>query len=395
MATTVNDRALSGNDIAVYLSPQTTKGTINTNPAFNKFRRTEGKAKQEIAYVQSGEVKSNRQGRAQVQDTRTFTGEPAFELNQAMAAYLDAAIHGTQANNDVAASTTIGATATGFTSTGNKFANISVGDWFKMSGFANAALNVWYKVKTKADNNNVTTWAAPAATESAGASVSIESRKTKSGKDQTYYTVQTRTLDKSATADDTDYRTFYDAVINTLSLSVGESGIVTGSMALNIESLLAGDAKVSGQTDSSADTSDPVSVINNLAPIYVDGVNSQCKVKTIDIEINNNYSGDRAAGCQGEQYAFGDMDVTGSVSTRAIISNTFEWRDKFEASTPVSIALRFYWADGKWMIIDIMRAKLTEHNMPDGSNVISQNDMSYGAEEDPETGATIQIFRSF
>jgi predicted aconitase with swiveling domain len=47
------------------------------------------------------------------------------------------------------------------------------------------------------------------------------------------------------------------------------------------------------------------------------------------------------------------------------------------------------------MIVDIMRAKLTEHNMADGSSVISSNEMSYAGEEDPETATTVQIFRNF
>lgn len=42
-----------------------------------------------------------------------------------------------------------------------------------------------------------------------------------------------------------------------------------------------------------------------------------------------------------------------------------------------------------------MRAKLTEHSMPDASNVISSNEMSYAAEEDPVTNKTVQIFRNF
>ena len=222
----------------------------------------------------------------------------------------------------------------------------------------------------------------------------MESIKTSSGSDQTYYTTQTRTVDKSA-ASDIDYRTFYDAVINTGSIEVGETGIVTGSFALAIEALNPGEAILSGQTDNAADTSDPVSAINNISAIYVDGVSSNCGVKSFGLEFNNNYQGDRSAACHGERYAFGDVDVTGALVTRSVISNTFNWRDKFEASTPVSIACVFTWSDGRWMVIDIMRAKLTEHNMPDGSNVISSNEMSYGAEEDPATNTTVQLFRNF
>ena len=394
MATTVNNRSLSGNDISLYLSPQTTKGEINATPVFDQFRRTEGKAKKAITYVTSSEVKSNRQARSQIQDASTFTGEPAFELNQSTAQYLDGMIHGVQADNSVSSVITIGTDALGFVSSNADFANLSVGDWFVITGFTDSSIDGAYKISVKDDDNNIETYTAPAAVEAEGATVSIESMKTSSGSSPTYYTVQNRTVDKSA-AGDIDYRTFYDGVINTGSIEVGETGIVTGNFALNIEQLLAGSAIISGQTDNTVDTSDPVSAIDNIARIYVDGVSSECGVKSMGIEFNNNYQGDRSAGCPGERYAYGDVEVTGALVTRAEIDNTFEWRDKYENSTPVAIAPYFTWADGKWMIIEILRAKITEHTMADGSNVVSSNEMTMSAEEEPVTGVTLQIFRNF
>jgi len=382
--TTVNDRSLSGNDISV----------IDASPVFDPFRRTEGKPKQEITYVQSSEVKSNRQGRTQVQDASTFTGELAFELSQDTAKYLDGMLHGASVDNSVTSVITIGTTATGFVSSNTDFANLSVGDWFFISGFADSDNDGYYKIKTYTDNQNIDTEVAPATIEAEGATVSFESMKTSSGSDQTYYTTQTRTVDKSS-AGDIDYRTFFDAVINTGSIEVGETGIVTGSFALAIEALNPGELILAGQTDNATDASDPVSSINNISAIYVDGVNSNCGVKSFGLEFNNNYQADRSAACNGERYAFGDVEATGALVTRAVISNTFEWRDRFEASTPIALACIFTWSDGRWLILEIMRAKLTEHNMPDGSNVISSNEMSYGAEEDPVTGTTVQMFRNF
>lgn len=393
MATTVNDRSLSGNDISVFLSPQAVKGTVDASPVFDPFRRTEGKAKKEITYTTSNEVKSNRQGRIQVQDASTFTGELSFELSQDTAKYLDGLIHGTAVDNDITGNATIAATGTGFTSTA-AFGALSVGDWFLASGFADATLNIYYKISAKADSSTISTTVAPPTTESAGASVTFESTKTSSGSAQTYYIAQTRTVDKAA-AGDIDYRTFFDAVLNTGSIEVGETGIVTGTFGLNIESLVSGSAIVAGQSDNSTDTSDPVSAINNIGTIYVDGVDTLNGVKSFGIDFNNNYQADRSAGFDGERYAFGDVESTGALVTRAVISNTFDWRSKFEASTAFALACVFTWSDGNWLIVEVMRAKLTEHTMPDASNVISSNEMSYGAEEDPITGTTLQIFRNF
>lgn len=393
MSTTVNDRSLSGNDISVFLSPQTVKGVIDVSPVFDKFRRLEGKGKKTIAYVTSNEVKTNRQARQQIQESTTFASELGFELNQSTAKYLDGLLHGDSVDNGLVAQITIAATGTGFTDSGNGFGAFLPGDWFKALGFADTTINTFYKVVT-ATAGVITTEVAPVATESAGASVTIESEKTSSGSLPTYYVVQNRTLDKSAVAD-TDFRSFFDGVINTGSLEIGETGIVAGALSLNIESLVSGSAAIAGQTDNAVDTSEVVSSNNNVTTIYVDAIDTVCGVKSFGIDFNNNYSGDRSAACVGERYAFGDVESTGSLVTRSVISNSFDWRTKFENGTRFALAVLIEFTDGNWMIIEMMQVVLTEHDMDDASNVVASNNMAYACEEDDVTGVTVQLFRSF
>ena len=395
MASTVADRSLSGNDISFHLSAQTAKGAIDVTPAFDKFRRTEGKAMETVAYTTSNEVKTNRQARQQIQDSSTFAAELGFELNEQTATYLDGLLHGVQVDNGIAAQVTVAATATGFTDSGSGLDDLSVGDWIKVSGFANSAIDGFYKVSVINAPGDFDTTVAPAATEAAAASVTVETQKTVSGSAPTYYTAQNRTVDKSA-AGDIAYHTYFDAVPNTGSIEIGETGIVTGNFAFNIESRVAGSALVSGQTDNAEDTSDAVGIENNISTIYVDGVDSVCGVKSFGLEFNNNYQGDRSAACSGERYAYGDVEVTGALVTRAVISNTFNWQTKYENSTPAAVAVLVEWPKStRWMIIEIMQAIITEHTMPDGSNVISSNEMSYTAEEDDVTATTVQVFRNF
>ena len=394
MATTVNDRSLSGNDISVFLSPQSVKGAIDASPTFDKFRRTEGKAINTVAYVTSGEVKTNRQARQQIKESETFSAELSFELNQSTAKYLDGMLHGVSTDNGIIAQTTVAATASGFTDSGSGSDALIVGDWFKVSGFADGTIDGFYKISVLNSPGDFDTLPVPPATEAAGATVTIESEKTVSGSLPTYYTVQNRTVDKSA-ASDIDYRSFFDAVINTGSIEIGEAGIVTGSFALNIEEIVAGTALISGQTDNAVDTSEIVSSNNNITTIYVDGVDSNCEVKSFSIEFSNNYSADRAAACDGEQYAFGDVESTGSLVTRAVISDTFDWRSRYENSTPFALAVLIEFTGGNFMVIEIMQSIVTEHTMPDGSNVIASNEMSYAAEEDDVTATTVQLFRNF
>ncbi len=393
MSSTVADRSLSGNDISVHLSPQTAKGAIDVSPVFDQFRRLEGKAAKTVSYVTSNEVKTNRQARMQIQDSTTHAAELSFELNQSTAKYIDGLLHSDPVDNGLVAQTTIAATGTGFTDSGNGFGAFLPGDWFKSLGFADTDLNTFYKVVT-ATAGVITTQVAPVATESAGASVTFESEKTSSGSAQTYYTVQNRTVDKSA-AGDIAFDTFFDAIINTGSIEVGETGIVIGTFGLNIETLTSGVAIIAGQTDNAIDTSEAVSSINNVSTIYVDGVDSASSVKSFSIEFNNNYQGDRSAATQGERYAFGDVESTGSLVTRAVISNTFDWRSRYRNSTPFALAVLIEFDDGNWMIFEVLQAIITEHTMADGSNVIASNEMSYAAEEDDVTAKTLQFFRNF
>jgi hypothetical protein len=395
MSSTVADRSLSGSDISVFTSPQTAKGVIDTSPVFDQFRRVEGKPVKTVAYTNSNEVKTNRQARMQIQESTTNAAELSFELNESTALYLDAMLHGNKVDNSVAPAVTIASDADGFTDSANGFTGLIVGDWFNITGFADSSIDGFYRISVKNSDGDIETLPVPPAVEAAGASVTIESQKTSSGSDPTYFTVQTRTLDKSASGD-LSHDTFLDAVINTGALEIGETGIVTGNFALNIESLVSGNAAIAGQTDSAIDTSSVVSSTNNITAIYVDGIDSACEVKSFGLEFNNGYSEDRSAACSGARYAFGDIEVSGALVTRAVISNTFLWRDKYRNSTPFSIAMLVEFSGTtRWMIIELMQALVTDHSMADGSNVIASNDMTMTLEEDSVTSKTVQIFRNF
>ena len=138
-----------------------------------------------------------------------------------------------------------------------------------------------------------------------------------------------------------------------------------------------------------------MSAATDVSNIYVDGIDSACSVKSFGIDFNNNYQADKAAACDGEQYAPGDIELTGALVTRSTTDNTFDWRDKYRAGTEIALAALFDWPDGNWMVIEMPNLKITEHSMPDGQNVIATNEMTYGAQEDTVTSSTIQIFRNF
>jgi len=386
------ERLLNGNDISLNLSKQTAKGSIDATPAFDEFRRTEGKSRKNTSYVQSTEVKTNRQARSNVKDAVTYDGEVSFEMTEQTVDLLESAIQGTEAIATVTG-ITIAATGTGFTDSGTGFTQ-SVGDYIFVSGMAAAGLNRTYRV-TVATTGELTTSPSPSVTESAGATATVQTRKTSSGSTIAYYTGQTRTVDTSK-AGSIDYFTPFDGIIDTASFEVGETGIVAGSMALRFESLTAGTAIISGQTDNTKDASEVLNAINDIVKVWVDGVDGDpvCTIKSMGFDFSNNLQSDQAAGCEGAEFGNGDITLSGSLNARNRIDDSLAWRDRYNDSTNVALAIEIAHSATKHTIIEVPQAVITDHTMPDGSNVVANSEMTYTAEEDSR-GFTCVIYKDW
>ena len=387
------ERLLSGNDYSVALSKQTAKEAINASPVFDVLRSTDGQARVNTSYVQSTEVKTNRQARQNVEDSKSFMADVSFEFTEQTVPYLQDAIQGVEVAV-TETETTISSDANGFVDSGvAAFAGFVVGDYIFMSGFADTTINQAYRIIVKNTDGDIETSPAPPAVESAGASVTVTSNRTTSGSTIPYYTVQTRVVDQAA-AGSIDYQTFFDSWFNTASFDIGETGIITGSFAMVAEEKVDGNALISGQTDSAADTSDVLSAINNVVKIWIDGVDSDCTAKSAGYEFSNNLVEDKAAACEGSKYANGDMSLSGSLSSRLSIDNSQIWRDRYNEGTFVAIALELDHGNGNFTIIEIPRAVITDHEIADGSNVVANSEMTYTAEEDSR-GFTTVIYRNW
>jgi hypothetical protein len=386
-------RLLSGNDFSVHLSKQTAKGAIDATPAFDEFRRSEGKARKNTSYVQSTEVKSNRQARSNVEDSVSYQSELSFEATKQTFSYLIDAIQGVEVTVTATAAT-IAADANGFVaSTGTPFNGLAVGDYVFVSGFADTTINRNYRVTAVNSDLDIEVSPVPAATEAEGASVTVVSKRTTSGSTIPYYAIQTRAVDTSK-AGSIDYQTFYDGQFNTSSFEVGETGIVTGSFAMVAEALTAGTAVISGQTDNTLDASDVLSAVNNIVRFWVDGLETSCTVKSMGFEFSNNLQSDRAAGCDGEQFANGDMTLSGAVAARLPIDVSMLWRDRYNNGTNVALAIEIDHGSSEYTIIEVPQAVITEHEIADGSNVVANSEMTYTAEEDSR-GFTAVIYRNW
>lgn len=393
MPSTVADRQLVGGDFKVYLSPQTAKGAINASPVFQAFRRTSGRAKKTVNYTQSAEVSLDFNAVRQIQDTSEIMAEVETEATKQTMNMLISALHGTEVVTTQTA-TTISTTASGLSaSSGTPFATINVGDFIFVTGFANPLLNRTYLVTAKASSTAITTSPAPAAVVAAGASVTVKSNRTINANTPTYYTGQNRVIDNSA-AGLTDYYTPYDGIINSQSVAIGETGILTSTVSMMFERDTVNNAVIAGQTDSAELTDAPLSAVQNIANWYFGGSSALCVLKSATININNNYQKDDAAGCV-SRYGRGQFDVSIEGVSRSSIADSMNVRDLYYAGTRTAFGVEFDHGGGDKTVIYIPQGVLTAWDMEDGQNVISNDSFSLSAEKSTSLAYTIAVFRNW
>lgn len=390
MSSTVADRNLKGSDFSTYYAPQTAYGAINANPVFHYVRRTTGKPKTTVAYVQDESVTTDNQGVENIADSEEYTMELSAVTTKQSIYFMSTAIHGDFVSYTNTAAT-FAALADGFTVPAATYAALNVGDAFWLSGFADSKLNKMFIVDEKAAANKIVTTVAPAAPEAAGATVTIVSNKCKNGLAATYLTIQGQTR----TSTDPIYDTYYDHIINTYSLEIGETGISQSSINTLGERKLDQTTPVVGQTIAPRPTDRAVSNSKDILDWYVDGISAKCIQKSLSLSIDNGYSGDDAAGCV-RQYARGQFAVTGSASFRAKLSNPTTWKTYYEQGIRKSMGvLMRHQASGDQTYIAMPQTCITEHNQADGSNDVANHEVSFGAEGNAAADATIIIYTNW
>lgn len=161
------------NSVALYINTESTWGEAPSSPAMQQLRFTGESLVFGKQTAVSETIRSDRM-RDQVALTSFATnGDINFELE-----YFDyddlmaGALYSNWVGMQTVSGTNIAATATQITDAGNRLGNVTVNSYVWVSGFANKALNRRYRV-TAAATGSITTSPAPAATESAGATVTL------------------------------------------------------------------------------------------------------------------------------------------------------------------------------------------------------------------------------
>ena len=395
MPSTVNDRELRGSDFRVGISFQAVKDLIDPNPVFVPVRRTSGKTNKVIGYVEDPSVNGRMQAQEQIEDTFDLSCEIESVMSKQAVDLLIQALHADTIPVEVSG-TTIEATETGFATTGGGFASLQPGDGVWVSGFTDATINGFYIVAS-GDANAIVTTVAPADEEAPGAAVTLQTRRAFNADSPSYSAIQTRGTDLSQPGE-INYHTLYNAVPNTLSFTIGETGIVTASVAFVAEMEVEGTDPITGQTYAPARTDRAVTTKkgaqSTIRAFYVNNLPAGGAVKSMSMEINNNYQKDPAAGGDAF-YARGNFQASGSLAVRSKISNPFTWRDYSWNATRVAVGVRMSHGNGEESFILVRRAVVNDVTMPDGNNVIANAEANYTAEEDVSAGVTVAVYKNW
>lgn len=396
MSTIVSDRELRGSDFSVFVCPQTTKGEIDASPVFVPVRRTEGVTNKTVTYVEDPSVNGAMQGLEQIEDGEELTANISSVSTKQTIQFLIQALHAEETDIEITG-TDIEATATGFTSVSEDFDDLTIGDGIWVSGFDTDSINAFYIITGKNGDGEIITYPAPADTEAAGENVTIKTVKSNNADSPTYNAIQTRTVDKSKVGD-VDYHTLYDAVVNTFSLEIAETGLANASIAFVAEQEIAGTAAISGQTTAAKPTDKAITsrknAIAGIRDFYMDNARATCKIKSMSFEINNNYQRDDASAC-GAIYIRGQPTFSGSAVARSKISNPFDIRDRQRNATRTMFGIRISHGNNQETYIVFRQSVITEASQPNGNNVAANTEFSFLCEEHVTTGSTVAVYKNW
>jgi hypothetical protein len=396
MASTVTTRELRGKDFSVHISEQTAKGSINATPTFTKYRRSEGTVKKAISYTEDPTVFNDFNGLEQIKESTDLTAELQAAFSKQVVIEMIRALNGTEVASTVT-DTDIAATATGFTSASDAFDFLTVGDGVWIEGFADSTIDGFYIVATVVDDGEFTTTVAPAATEAATESITVTSNRTVNADTPTYVTGQERRVDTSKVGD-IAYRTMYDGLLNSLSVEIPETGILTSTGAYVFEKEVDGYAAVSGQTDAAVPTDRAVTAVlgatASVVGFYEDGIAISCTQKSLSFEINNNLEKDEASACSA-LYFRSQPTFSGSMVMRTYTDNSRKWIDAQENETRKEFSVRVQHGGGDESYFVFYQTVLNEVTEPNANNAIANAELSFTAEGNTAAGATVGLFRNW
>ncbi len=386
--------SVNGNEVVYAIVPQTTPTSgIPTNPTWQITRRVDGDIGRNRTNTQSNEVDTTGQAsRYNVTASSvegTFNDE--FPISDAPTRLILASVMRGTASADLNISaTTIAATASGFTDTGNGFTNVQVDDFIRVGGFTTATINRIYKVTAKADNGTITTSPAPAATEAAGDTVTINGSRIQSGTTESAFGVQKRIPYTGGTI----YETYEGVQFGNYAVTITAESLITTSYSAIGLIQRDGTTQVPGSTDTAASSGDITSAVTDVSYWFnnapADPTTGLDYLET-SFTLDNGLAGVNVIGTEGAgKLQHSRISVEGTLTSIATDNSE---KARFFANERFNLSIQITDTDGNVLIFDFPQALyLTLPQADTGNDVILQNTGTFGAERDSSaTGQGVTV----
>ena len=360
-------------------------GVQETGKKLQVLRITGESLKQDVAASQSNEIRSDRQITSIRRSRITASGGINFELSYGTydvllaAALLDSA-WGSPVT--VATTATVSAVASGNKFTGT-FTAPTAGDWVKVSGFATAANNGYFKVVTGSTSQIVVS-GGTLANESDKAGVTI----VQGGAIVNGTALQTFNLERKYEDLTTELSLFLGMAINSLSLNVPVEGEITGGLEF-LGSSESSEAASGGTGYDAATTTEHMTALDvqNLLENQ-----AAMSIRSFTLDLNNNLR---------QRAIVGSSGVLSIGSGRCIVSGTLEAYyasktvyDKYLNGTATALALLLQDPAGNGYIIDLPAVKYTAgQRVAGGPDVDVMVPLSWAAHAHATENVTIRIVR--
>lgn len=381
------------NRTGLYYIPEVTWGTTPATPALTPFRYTGESINQNLEYITSDEIRSDRMTADLVQVDASNGGGMDFELSYgAFDPFIEAAMMadfgtavGITANTDISATVTTNVLSD--TAVGSAFANVVVGQWIKVAGFTNSENNGFMRVSAKADDNTITV-DKTLVTEAAGNAITITGESLRNGAIRKFFTIQKRFNDATAVL----YNNFRGCYVNGMSLNFETGSILTGSFDLLGKNSDMGTTAISGQTDNAAASADVMNAVGNVKNIEFANDPTTARFLSLSMDLANNLREQKAVGTLGAAgIGLGRLEVSGSISI--YFEDEVEY-NKYVNATSFAVSFRVEDSSGNAYIFTFPNVKYESMSANSGgtdTDVVL--DATWRAILDPTTVCMIQIDR--
>jgi hypothetical protein len=345
---------------------ETTWGTTPATAPPTEIRMTGESLSYDISNVTSSEIRDDRQVTDLIQSGASMTGGFNFELSYAsFDDFIAGALFSTWSAKKDTTSTVISVA----TSSGNQFvttvatdiSGIVAGQWIRTSGFAAATNNGYHRVTAVATLS--LTVSSTLTKVVAGATVTLEARYIRNGITESSFSIERKHSDLSPLV----YFIFTGLVVNSMSLSLQASQIVTGSFDFVGEGATVGASAMTSGTLVDANDNTPLNAVSNVANVLENFTAvASCLIQSLDFTINNNLRGLTAIGALGNcDIGSGQVDITGTLNAYFKTKDLF---DKYIAGTATSISFRLLDADGNAYIFTFPTVKFESDKANAGSS---------------------------